>query len=89
MSFGGQNMKDFRRARKSPVRDVPVDAFNFQKPGQIEDKPMPPSKPRFRQTASYFAPSALAKQVPRQLWTLSFPTQQPILPPPLEHQSRM
>jgi NB-ARC domain len=58
MSFGGQNMSNFRRARKSPVRDVAVDAFNFQKPGQIEDKPMPPSKPRFRPTASYFAPSA-------------------------------
>lgn len=58
MSYTGLKIRDYRRSKKSPMRDVAVDAFNFQKPGQIEDKPMPPSKPRFRQTVSYFAPSA-------------------------------
>lgn len=58
VSYGGLNIKEFKRTKKSPMRDVAVDAFNFQKPGQMEDAPLPPPKPRVRPTASYFAPSA-------------------------------
>jgi hypothetical protein len=57
-SYSALNIRDYRRNKKSPMRDVAVDAFNFQKPGQIEDKHLQSPKPRFRPTASYFAPRA-------------------------------
>jgi len=41
ISYSGINIRDFRRSKKSPMRDVAVDAFNFQQPGQIQDKAAP------------------------------------------------
>ncbi len=59
MSFGGMDsITAPRRVKKSQLREVAVDAFNFQRPALKKESP--PSRPPLRTATSYLAPSTTA-----------------------------
>lgn len=59
ISYSGTNSTSApRRIKKSQLREVAVDAFNFQKP--VLRKESPPSRPPLRTVPSYLAPSTAA-----------------------------
>ena len=55
MPFSKGKTRNLSRIKASPLRDVAVDAFNFQKPGLKADSP--PSRPRLHASTVWVAPS--------------------------------
>ena len=58
MPFSEAKTQHLRRVKKSPLRDVAIDAFNFQKPGLEADSP--PSRPRLHPSTSWVSVSDAA-----------------------------
>lgn len=58
MPFGDVNIRNLRRMKKNPLRDVAIDAFNFQKPG-LKAK-SPPRRPKSRPQARYAASESVS-----------------------------